>query len=97
MATKLLRPAQLARRLGVPESTLRRMRREPGFPEPLPGSGGRIDPLAVERWRREQAGYLARAGSHPGATSPAEDAEIAAWHARLDDRSQHIGRVGCRA
>ena len=97
MATKLLKPAQLARSLGVPLSTLRRMRREDGFPVPVPGSGGRIDPLAVERWRREGAGYLARTGTQAIAMSPAEDAEMAAWHARLDDRSQQIGRVGGRA
>ena len=97
MASKLLKPAQLARQLGLPLTTLRTMRREPGFPEPLPGSGGRIDPLAVERWRREQAGYLVRPGAAAPAMSPAEDAELAAWHARLDSRSADFARTGGRA
>jgi hypothetical protein len=55
-----LRPAQVAELLGLPSArafAARRRRLEAaGFPPPLPGLGPVWDPLAIEAWRRRQAG-----------------------------------------
>lgn len=92
MLDALLTPAEAAARLGVPLRQFQRkvagLRRDHGFPLPLPGMGGRYDPLAIDAWRRRQAGLDA-----PAATA-GDDAELAAWQARLDARSGQIGRTG---
>lgn len=94
---KLLTTPEVADALGVPVGQLRRtivrLKREHGFPECIPGMGHRYDPEAVGAWI---ARYRKDATPAPAANDD-EDAELAAWQAKLDARSVQIGRSGGRA
>ena len=95
MGDTLMRPKEIAKALGVPLPTFYasvvRLRRDEGFPEPLPGMGGRYDPMAIEAWRRQRAKLTP-------APTPAmhSDPEIAAMQAILDARSEQFARDGNR-
>ena len=90
---RLLTPAEIAQQLGVPLNTFRRnlpaLRRDHGFPAPLPGMGGRYDPLAIATWREAQG--KAPAPGTPAA-APGEPDTIPDWQTKLDQRARTIAQ-----
>ena len=71
--------------------TIRVLRTQHGFPQPVPGLGSLYDPLAIDAWlARQRAASLP-----PGAAQPAAEPDgIDGWQAELDRRAALLGRRG---
>lgn len=95
MADKPLTLPELAERMGKPlgwmRQNLARVRRERGFPDPIPGFGYVWDPAAVDAWLARQRAPAPV--SAPGGTDLTDDE----WSDRLDQRALAMASVGGNA